>query len=94
MRKESSVSTEIERYADVGIMLQSLSNPCASNLSVRLFSVTVRTTDSGTPAGTLTSMSNVTLTSAPTRPARRVITSSAMRLASRPTRVASSVTVP
>ena len=65
----------------------SLSNPWLVNFSVRLFSVTVRTTWSGAPAGISASISSVTVTFAPTRPARCAMTSSAMRLASRPTRV-------
>src|SRR2546422_5610756 len=72
----------------------SFSNPWLVNLSVRLFSVTVRTTCSGAPEGISASTSSVTLTFAPTRPDRCAITSSATRLASRPTRVGSRVTVP
>ncbi len=62
------------------------SNPWLVNLSVRLFSVTVRTTLSGAPSGISASTSSVILTLAPTRPARCAITSSAIWLASRPTR--------
>ena len=44
------------------------SNPWLWNFSVRLFSLTVRTTFSGTPSGTFAAMSKLTVTSAPTRP--------------------------
>jgi hypothetical protein len=54
----------------------------------------VRTTCSGAPARISASISSVTLTSVPTSADRGAITSSAIRLASRPTRVASSITVP
>ena len=72
----------------------SLSNPWLVNLSVRLFSVTVRTTWSGTPAGTSASISSVTRTDDPMSPTRCVMTSSVILLASRPARAGSSVTVP
>ena len=73
----------------------SVSKPLfGANFRVRLFSVTVRTTLSGAPAGTEASISNVTRTDDPTKPARCVMTSSAMRPASRPTRVGSRSTVP
>ena len=48
----------------------SSSKPLSSNLRVRLFSVTVRTTCSGVPSGMLASISKVSRTSAPTNPAR------------------------
>ena len=73
---------------------QDSSNPWLANLRVRLFSVTVLTTFSGAPSGISASISRVTMTSAPTRPERLEITSSAIWPASRPTRVASSVTAP
>ena len=63
----------------------SFSNPWLVNLSVRLFSVTVRTTLSGAPSGTSASISRVTVTRAPMRPERWEMTSSAIWLASRPT---------
>ena len=72
----------------------SSSNPWLVNLSVRAFSVTVRTTLSGTPEGTSASISSVTVTFAPTRPARWAMTSSAMRPASAPGRTGFRVTVP
>jgi hypothetical protein len=40
----------------------SVSNPWLVNLSVRLFSVTMRTTFSGAPSGTVASISSVTVT--------------------------------
>src|SRR5437879_4609166 len=43
------------------------------SFNVRLFSVTVRTTASGTPAWTSASISSVTVTRDPTRPARCAI---------------------
>jgi hypothetical protein len=55
--------------------------------------VTVRTTLSGAPAGMSASISKVTITFEPTSPARWVITSSAILLASRPTRAGSRTTV-
>jgi len=69
-------------------------SPWLSNFSARLFSVTVRTTLPGVPSGTSASISSVTVTSAPTSPERWATTSSAIRLASRPTRVVSRVTAP
>src|SRR5262249_47191262 len=72
----------------------SLSNPWLVNLSVRLFSVTVRATLSGTPAGISASISSVTRTEDPMSPTRSVMTSSVILLASRPARAGSSVTVP
>ena len=45
-------------------VLYSSSNPLTSNFSVRLFSVTVRTTCSGAPSGMFASISSVTLTAA------------------------------
>jgi|GEM_PF-3530274 len=70
------------------------SKPCVENFNVRLFSVTVRTTISGAPSGLSASTSSVTRTFAPTRPERWESTSSAMRLASCPTRVESNSTLP
>jgi hypothetical protein len=64
------------------------------NLSIRLFSVTVRTTWGDAPVGIMASISSVTVTSDPTRPTRCAIISSAILPASRPTRVGSSVAVP
>ena len=64
------------------------------NFSVLLFSVTVRTTLSGTPAAMSASISKIIFTLEPTSPTRWVITSSAILLASRPTRAGSSTTVP
>jgi hypothetical protein len=49
---------------------------------------------SGTPAVISASISRETLTFEPTSPTRCVITSSAILLASRPTRAGSSATVP
>ena len=72
----------------------SFSKPWLVNFRVRLFSVTVRTTWSEAPEGISASTSSVTVTFAPTRPVRWAMTSSATRPASRPTRAASSVTVP
>src|SRR4030095_1247969 len=72
----------------------SLSNPWLVNLSVRLFSVTVRTTFSGTPPGISASISSVTRTDDPTHPTRCVMTSSAIRLPPRPGGPGWSVTVP
>ena len=48
----------------------SSSKECTSKLSVRLFSLTARTTCSGAPLGIRAWMSRVTVTSAPTSPAR------------------------
>jgi hypothetical protein len=69
----------------------SVSKPLLVNFSVRLFSVTVRTTLSGAPSGISASISRVTRTDEPTRPTRRVTTSSAIQPASRPTRAESNV---
>jgi hypothetical protein len=51
----------------------SFSNPRLVNFSVRLFSVTVRTTWSGAPDGISAWISSVTVTFAPTRPERCTI---------------------
>jgi hypothetical protein len=48
----------------------SVSKPLLVNFSVRLFSVTVRTTLSGAPSGISASISRVTRTDDPTRPTR------------------------
>lgn len=48
----------------------SFSKPWLVNFSVRLFSVTVRTTFSGAPEGISASISSVTFTVEPIRPAR------------------------
>ena len=68
--------------------------PWLVNFRVRLFSVTVRTTLSGAPAGISASISSVTRTEEPMSPTRCVMTSSVILLASRPARAGSSVTVP
>jgi hypothetical protein len=81
-------------FRSVAKAAYSFSNPCCVNFRVRLFSVTVRTTLSGAPDGISASTSSVTVTVEPTRPTKCAMTSSAIRLESRPTRVASSVTVP
>jgi hypothetical protein len=52
--------------------------PLLMNFSVRLFSVTVRTTLSEAPCGISASISSVARTDDPTRPVRWVITSSAI----------------
>ncbi len=72
----------------------SFSNRWLVNFRVRLFSVTVRTTRSAAPDGISASISTVTVIFTPTRPTRCAIISSAIRLASRPRRVASRVTAP
>lgn len=72
----------------------SFSNPWLVNFRSRLISVTVRTTWSGAPDGISAPTSSVAVTRAPTIPAWCVITSSVLRLASRPTRVLSSATDP
>jgi hypothetical protein len=64
-------------------MRYSVSNPWLVNFRVLPFSVTVRTICSEAPFGSDASISRVTVTSAPTCPARCAITSSAMRLALR-----------
>src|SRR5947208_3713983 len=53
-----------------GECVYSSSKPWLVNLSVRLFSVTTRTTCSGAPEGISASISRVTRTFDPTRPAR------------------------
>ena len=72
----------------------SFSNTMLSNFNTRLFSVTVRTTWSGAPSGISASTSRVMVTFAPTRPDKWAMTSSAMRLAPRPTRAVPRTTVP
>ena len=84
----------LQSFTRLGRITYSLSNPWLVNLSVRLFSVTVRTTLSGTPAGISASISSVTRTEDPMSPTRCVMTSSVILLASRPARAGSSVTVP
>ena len=69
-----------------GAQHYALSNPWLVNLRVRLFSVTIRTTLSGTPSGISASISSVTRTEDPRSPTRCVRTSSAILLASRPCR--------
>jgi hypothetical protein len=58
------------KRADWGTGYYRSSNPWTLNFSVRLFSVTIRTTSSGTPSGTFTEISSVTSTSAPGKAAR------------------------
>ena len=47
-----------------------VSKPLSLKFRVRLFSVTIRTTCSGAPSGMLASISRVSFTSAPSRPAK------------------------
>jgi hypothetical protein len=72
----------------------SFSNPKLRNRNVRLFSETVRTRSSGAPSVSCAWISSVTVTLAPTWPARCWMTSSAIYPASRETRCALSSTVP
>lgn len=63
-------------------------------LKVQLFSFTVRAIYSDAPRGSRAAILSVTVTSAPSWPARWAITSSAIRLASLPARASSRRTVP
>jgi hypothetical protein len=69
----------------------SFSKPWDVNFSVRRFSVTIRTTVSGVPVGMVAAISNVTFTD---EPIKWAITSSAIRVVSRPTLAGSRVTLP
>ncbi len=67
----SNIGTDRDpRELSLAELLYSSSNPLTSNFSVRLFSVTVRTTCSGAPSGMSASISSVTLTLEPIRPDR------------------------